>query len=100
MGATKTDQRVGGVAEAQQRATDFQIEIGRGGTRSVGLAGVENDREKQGSDDAISNSGEVAAVLSEKPRDFSPIAHHIPQMPKKPGNKRRMHVQALFCRRK
>jgi hypothetical protein len=84
--AAESHQSIRGVAEAKQRAANFEIQIRVGRAGKVGMPGIKHDRQERSRYDAVAKSGRLAAVLPEKPRDFGPIAQHSPQMPKKPVN--------------
>ena len=88
MCAAESHQSIRGIAEAKQRAANFEIQIRIGRIGKVGLPGIKHDGQERSRDDAVAQSWQLAATLSEKPRDFGPIAQHSPQIPKKPANNR------------
>jgi hypothetical protein len=104
--AAKPHESIGGVAEAEQRATYFKIEIGVRRTGRAGLSQVKDERQKdREQDDSATNEearahnpgGRGITFFPEKPCDFAPTTHEIPQMPKKTGNNLGMQVRDLYC---
>src|SRR5438445_12581400 len=94
MRTAETDQCVGGVTEAEERSTNFQIQIGLWRSSKGGLAQVENTRkEESGQGQPCRKQQTRAKILPrnrwaaspEKPADRCPTPHEIPQIPKKNG---------------
>ncbi len=79
VGAAKTNQCVGGIAEAEQRATDFEVKIRSRRPGYASAAEVEGKSNEQGEERAVSQSGADSAVLAEKPDDIGPIAQSSPR---------------------
>src|SRR5258705_11804805 len=104
MGAAKPYQRIGGVAKTEQRAANFEIEIGVRRTGRSGFPQIENECQEDGEQDDSAADQEARAhqprgsgipLLSEKPCDLAQTPHKIPQMPKKTRNYQGMQVCAL-----
>ena len=97
MGAAEANESVGGVAEADQGATDLEIEVSGRAATDMGGAGEEREAQEKRQRGGIGDDGQVSAVLAEKPSDFCPIPHEIPQCPKKTGQHRRKCTSVPFC---
>src|SRR6267143_1303203 len=92
MGTAESDKRIGGVAEAEKSATNFQIEIALWRACDADLPQVEDYGKKEDEGHCTGRdqrprmsivSGDRSAVAAEKPDDFAPITHKSPQMPTK-----------------
>ena len=101
MRAAEAHQRVGGVAEADQDAADFKVEIALGGAGDAGEAQVGDQREVTERDNGIGENGQARHTgrgllrhasnalrrrrrrVPQKPGNLGPTAHESPQMPKK-----------------
>jgi len=104
--APEPHESVGGVAKAEQRAANFEIEIRVRRTGRSGLPQVEDEsQENSEQDDSAADEDARAcnpgrrriALVPEKPCDLAPTTHAIPQMPKKTGNNLGMQVRDLYC---
>jgi len=103
--AAEPHEGISGVAKAEQRAADFEIEIrvrrtGRTGLPQVEDEGQEDSKENDSAADEDAracNPGRRRIVLvPEKPGDLARTTHAIPQMPKKTGNNLGMQVRDLI----
>ena len=90
MCAVEADKGIGGIAEAEERAANFQIQIALRRACDADLPQVEDYGKKKdeghcagGDQDLpvnILRSG-LTAVAAEKPDDLAETTHKIPQMP-------------------
>src|SRR6267143_3538063 len=92
MGTAESDKRIGGVAEAEKSATNFQIEIALWRACDADLPQVEDYGKKEDKGHCTGGDQDVRmhilrddriAVATEKPDDHAPTTHKIPQMPTK-----------------
>ena len=97
MRATEANQSVRGVAEADQGAADLEVEVSGRAAADMGGAGEEREAQEKRQRNGVGDSGQVSAVLTEKPSDFCPIPHEIPQCPKKTGQHRKKCTSVPFC---
>src|ERR1700730_13283706 len=102
MSSTKTHQGVGRVATANQRPANFEIKIGLGASRSIGVTQIEDEPKEDGHKRKIGRDPPARrstlwrrirtafragltfqARKPQKPDDLAPTPHEIPQLPKK-----------------
>ena len=79
--ATKTNQRIRGIAEAEQNPADFEIEVDFGRARNVRVAQIENRAKEENAEGKGGSREDARRLLPEKPDDFASTPHENPQMP-------------------
>jgi hypothetical protein len=84
----KTNQRIGGIAKAQERTAYFQVQVRRRSAGYVRKARVQNRCEQRCKKNTVANGWQPATVFPKKPGDCCPIPQNIPQSPMKTGNTR------------
>lgn len=98
MRAAESDQRVRRVTEAEQRSTNFEIQVRCGGTLDLRKPGVKDQSEDQHQEQAVAYYGQSASVFPKKPGDLCPIPQNNPQSPEKTGNTRDCTYRPFFVR--
>ena len=81
--AAEPDQGIGCIAEAEESAANFQIEVSLGGAGNSSLPQVEDGAKKQEGQAHGGSDQDARTLLPKKPDDLAPTTHETPQMPKK-----------------
>jgi len=100
MGATKADKGVGGIAEAEKRATDFEVKIDLRVTKEIQMAEIEEKCEEDGRCGDTRRDQKPRRLPPENPDDLAPIAQEIPQIAAKTRDYLQQQANDRFCQKR